>query len=351
MAFAPRGTQLERGTGPLPGSNYTTIALVKNIEHSESEADLDEITSLDSEAADEEYLPVLSDAGEIEIDVVFAPGQDSQALVQDDFENGRLSPWRVVLPNGLGTWGPFLAYVASDDFSAPIDRIGTRTIKLQITGFPRSPYIRQQAYNYQLEQLFSCAVTMPDGCAAGNYLIAEYTCRADGTPPTLDGDTAGNDWIQIVGDVGYGLWYCLAKDCPAGNVITWGNHSYDQTGRVMEVARISSPPSIAFATGTIEPVASVTAGGVTVSMPFTSGGALSTWAAAILTFAAVEGAPSLLLSTFLCGALNGIFGTGGFFNIEGDTFGTPAKWKDLFPNNQEEQELYTFKYSPVFPFA
>lgn len=134
--FAPRGTQLQRGTGALPGSSFATIARIKKIDLGGTKADLDDITNMDSATPNREYLPTLLDPGEISLECLFVPGDATQATLQSDYEGQQLSPYQIVLPNGLGTWGPFNAYVTSNDFALPIDKAGTRTIKLKVTGAP-----------------------------------------------------------------------------------------------------------------------------------------------------------------------------------------------------------------------
>jgi predicted secreted protein len=135
-AFAPRGTQLQRGTGALPGSGFVTIAEVIKIDRTGSKADLADVTNMDSPSGAREKLATLFEAGEISIECNFLPAASSQHLLEADFEAQQLSPYQIILPNSLGTWGPFNAFVTSNDFALPIDKQGTRTIKLTITGVP-----------------------------------------------------------------------------------------------------------------------------------------------------------------------------------------------------------------------
>jgi predicted secreted protein len=135
-AFAPRGTQLQRGTGALPGGSYVTIAEVIKIQRTGSKADLADVTNMDSPSGAREKLATLFDCGEISLECNFLPASANQHSMEADFEGQVESPWQIVLPNSLGTWGPFMAFVSSNDFDLPIDKQGTRTVKLTITGVP-----------------------------------------------------------------------------------------------------------------------------------------------------------------------------------------------------------------------
>jgi predicted secreted protein len=131
-AFAPRGTELQRGT-PLTSPTYTTIAEVTKISISGSKADLADVTNMDSPSNFREFLPTLLDSGEIKAEMNFIPGDATQAAVLADFNGQVLSPWQIVLPNSLGSF-TFNAYVTTEDVDLPIDKQGTRSFTLKVTG-------------------------------------------------------------------------------------------------------------------------------------------------------------------------------------------------------------------------
>ena len=131
-AFAPRGTELQRGT-PLSSPTYTTIAEVTKIAISGSKADLADVTNMDSPSNFREFLPTLLDSGEVTAEFNFIPADATQATVLSDFNGQVLSPWKIVLPNSLGNF-TFTAYVSTLDVDLPIDKQGTRSFKLKITG-------------------------------------------------------------------------------------------------------------------------------------------------------------------------------------------------------------------------
>lgn len=133
QAFAPRGTQLQRGTNPLAPTGYTTIAEVIKITRSGSKADLADVTNMDS-GVFREFLPTVLDSGEVSIEFNLLPGSATQATLLSDFNNQTLSPYKIELPGGtLGTW-IFNAYVVSDDFDLEYSKQGHKTVKLKITG-------------------------------------------------------------------------------------------------------------------------------------------------------------------------------------------------------------------------
>jgi predicted secreted protein len=131
-AFAPRGTQLQHGDAATP-PNYTTVAEVTKIDITGSKADLPDVTNMDSPTAYREFLATLLDAGEINFECNFVPGSAPQKVLESDFDGQVNAPYKIVLPNALGE-ASFDAFVSSRDFALPIDKQGTRTVKLKITG-------------------------------------------------------------------------------------------------------------------------------------------------------------------------------------------------------------------------
>lgn len=131
-AFAPRGTQLEHGDTATP-PNYTTIAEITKIDITGSKADVPDVTNMDSPTAYREFLATLIDAGEINIECNFVPGNAPQQVLEADFSAQVNAPYRIVLPNSLGE-ATFNGFVVSRDFAIPIDKQATRTVKIKITG-------------------------------------------------------------------------------------------------------------------------------------------------------------------------------------------------------------------------
>lgn len=134
-SFAPRGTQLQRSDGPMPGSAFTTIAEVISVERTGSKGDSADVTNMDS-SSHREFLQTLTDEGTLNMDVNFIPGDATQQKVNTDFENQVTAVWQVVLPNSLGTYGPIAGFVEGNDWKLPIDKQGTRALKIKLSGAP-----------------------------------------------------------------------------------------------------------------------------------------------------------------------------------------------------------------------
>jgi hypothetical protein len=124
-AFAPRGTQLQRAG--------VTIAEVKKIQKTGSKQDLADVTNMDSPSFFREFLPTLNDSGEVSFDCNLIPGDAAQQGLLADFNGQVKSAYIVQLPSAQGRWN-FDAFVMTDDFDLPIDKEGTRAVKLKITG-------------------------------------------------------------------------------------------------------------------------------------------------------------------------------------------------------------------------
>jgi hypothetical protein len=134
MPFAPRGTALQHSPD---GVTYTTIGKVLKIQNTGSKADLADVTNMDSPTAYREFLATLLDGGDVAFDCNFEPGDATQQVLNTDFQNQTSGYYKIVLPNSLGN-ATFRAFVASQDFDLPIDKQGTKALKLKITG-PLTP--------------------------------------------------------------------------------------------------------------------------------------------------------------------------------------------------------------------
>lgn len=128
QAFAGRGSKLEY----LVGSGYQVLAEVKNIQFTGTKSDLVDVTNMDSGNI-REWLPTLIDSGEIAFTANLIPGDASQNTLISLFNNQTLTAWKIVLPNSLGTFS-FNAYVTGLDRDVPVDKEGSISGKLKITG-------------------------------------------------------------------------------------------------------------------------------------------------------------------------------------------------------------------------
>lgn len=130
QAFAGRGTALKAQYGsPLA---YTELAEIKKISFTGSKYDLADVTNMQS-GNFREWLPTLADSGELSFEANFIPGDATQVELTALFNAATLTAWQVILPNGLGTIS-FNGYVTSIDRDIPVDKEGSISGKIKITG-------------------------------------------------------------------------------------------------------------------------------------------------------------------------------------------------------------------------
>jgi len=130
QAFAARGSKLQRSPD---NSTFTTIAEVLKISQSGSKSDLADVTNMDSPSAFREKLPTLLDSGEIQFDCNYVPGSSIQNQLTTDFNGQTLLYWKILLPNNTNGVS-FQGYVTDKNFDLPIDKQGTKALKITITG-------------------------------------------------------------------------------------------------------------------------------------------------------------------------------------------------------------------------
>lgn len=139
QAFAGRKSVLQYSTNP-PSVAYQQLAEIKTIQFSGAKYDLADVTNMESSNF-REWLPTLADSGDLSFTGNLIPNDPTQGDLIEFFNNATLVTWEVVLPadptNGfptsLGTF-KFLAYVSSIDRSIPVDKEGSVSGKLKITG-------------------------------------------------------------------------------------------------------------------------------------------------------------------------------------------------------------------------
>lgn len=138
-AFAGRGSKLQYSTNP-PSVAYTQLAEIKTIQFTGMKYDLADVTNMQSSNF-REWLPTLADSGELSFSGNLIPNDTTQSDLISFFNNATLVTWEVVLPaapaqgfaTSLGTF-TFKAYVSSIDRNVPVDKEGSLTGKLKITG-------------------------------------------------------------------------------------------------------------------------------------------------------------------------------------------------------------------------
>src|SRR6266568_9093488 len=130
LAFSPRGTVLSYQTNPSVG--FIPIIQMRDINFTGAKFDLADVTNYQS-GIFKAWLTTLADSGEMSFTGQYVPTDSSQQALLGFFNNGTLVQWKVQLPNQIGTI-TFSAYVQSLEHGLPIDKEGTITGKLKITG-------------------------------------------------------------------------------------------------------------------------------------------------------------------------------------------------------------------------
>lgn len=139
QAFAGRGSVLQFSTNP-PSIPFTVLAEIKTIAFSGMKYDLADVTNFESSNF-REWLPTLADSGELSFSGNLIPNDPTQTDLIGFFNSATLVTWEVVLPaapqqgfnTSLGTF-TFKAYVSSIDRNIPVDKEGSVSGKLKITG-------------------------------------------------------------------------------------------------------------------------------------------------------------------------------------------------------------------------
>jgi predicted secreted protein len=141
QAFAGRSTVLNYSTNP-PSVAYVAMAEIKTVAFSGMKYDLSDVTNMQSSNF-KEWLPTLADSGDLTITGNMIPNDVTEEAVLGFFNSATLVTWQVVLPPGgngthqfstsEGTF-TFTAYVSSIDYSIPVEKEASITVKLKITG-------------------------------------------------------------------------------------------------------------------------------------------------------------------------------------------------------------------------
>lgn len=136
-ALSSFGTLLKIGNAATP-EVFTTIAEVRDISGPSFALGTEEVTSHDS-AGWREFIPTLTEAGEVTFDINFIGGatQGFGTGLYDDMVDKTKRNFQLVLPTGVGAsndTGAFAAYVTGFELSAPVEGVLSASITLQITG-------------------------------------------------------------------------------------------------------------------------------------------------------------------------------------------------------------------------
>lgn len=128
-------------TDTLAGEDYANIAQVTNISGPGLAADTEDVTTHDSTGAFEEVIVSILRSGEMKLDLVYDPVDNthdkagSLGLLYRQ-ENKKLSAYKITFPDTAGTIWYFNAYVTGFEPGAPADGALTAAATLKLHGAP-----------------------------------------------------------------------------------------------------------------------------------------------------------------------------------------------------------------------
>lgn len=133
-AFSTFGTLVKYGDGASP-EVFTTVTELKDITPPDFSVEDIEVTQQASTSGYKEYIPGLSDGGEVSWDMNWVPGTTSHTMMLTKVGAAACN-WRIVYPTTAGYRWAFKAYVKSVNFKAPLSGTSEATVTLKVTGVP-----------------------------------------------------------------------------------------------------------------------------------------------------------------------------------------------------------------------
>lgn len=135
-AISGYGTLLKRGDGGSP-ETFTTVGEVRSISGPTMETDEADVTTHSSAAAGafREFILTLIDAGTVEFDINYVPGDPTHVGLRTDFLARTKKNWQIVLPGAIQTIS-FSGYVKTMPFEFPVDDAITAKVTIRCTGAP-----------------------------------------------------------------------------------------------------------------------------------------------------------------------------------------------------------------------
>ena len=139
-AFAGRGSELQYDVPASSPVTQKTLSEIKTIQFTGAKYDLADVTNFES-GNFREWLPTLADSGDLSFTGNLIPNDNTESDLISFFNAATLITWHVVLPaapgqgfnTSLGTF-TFKGYVSSIDRDIPVDKEGTISGKIKITG-------------------------------------------------------------------------------------------------------------------------------------------------------------------------------------------------------------------------
>jgi len=139
MKYSAFGTTLEMGQGDEAPETFDEIANVRNISGPGISLDTEDATTHDSTNAWEEVVPTVLRTGDLTLEIVYDPSDDTHDEASDlgllaKIANKTLTNFKITWPDAV-EWS-FAAYVRSFEPGAPHDGSLTASVGLKISGAP-----------------------------------------------------------------------------------------------------------------------------------------------------------------------------------------------------------------------
>ena len=158
------GTTLKKGE--------TAIAELTAIGGPTISADTLDVTSHDSADGYREFLQGLRNAGEINIEGNFIPGNAGQVALTTDLNDGSSDAYTVTFPSAMATTWTFSAIVTAFETSAPFDDKASFTATLKITGKATLNVTASTGLTTTFFSISESAVIVPDPANDTYFYIA-----------------------------------------------------------------------------------------------------------------------------------------------------------------------------------
>lgn len=130
-ASSSHGTQFQVGDGADP-EVFVTVAEVRDITGPGNTVDTEEVTNHDS-GGWKEYIPMLSDGGEVSFDLNYF-GDASQSALRTDQAAKTLRNYQVVIPFDTPETLAFAGYVTSFSYAFPVAGVAAASVTIKVTG-------------------------------------------------------------------------------------------------------------------------------------------------------------------------------------------------------------------------
>jgi predicted secreted protein len=131
--FTYLGGQFQIGDGATPTENFTTITQVKQVDFGSSKVDTADVTSADNTDFSRRFVPLLFDAGDVSVDVIWNPADASHQALRTAFINRAVHNFKCINPTGFLTY-TFAGIIIGFDVKESIDKTSELSVKIKISG-------------------------------------------------------------------------------------------------------------------------------------------------------------------------------------------------------------------------